>query len=194
MKRLRGTVVSVHAGAVKQLEKVSLAAIKVELDGIVGDRHQSCYREAWSGDKHPAGTRMRNERQWSAVSGEELAAISAEMDLDRPLGAADLGANLCLAGIRQLSRLPKGSVLRFPSGATLIVEEYNPPCRDLGASLAEKYLTRSGRPLAVTAFPVAAKLTRGIVGVVEVAGEIRPGDTVQLEIYKPPAWLQRTSD
>ncbi|MEM8814332.1 MAG: MOSC domain-containing protein [Pseudomonadota bacterium] len=188
------TVVSVHAGAGDGLDKVSLPAICVELDGIVGDRHRSYERQAWSGDKQPAGTRRRNERQWSAVSVEELADISAEMELDGQLTAAELGANLCLSGVAQLSRLPKGTLLEFPSGAALVVEEYNPPCLDMGESLAEKYRTRSGDPLAPTAFSKAAKLRRGVVGSVEVPGDIKAGDTVKIEIYEPPAWLVRCAD
>ena len=192
MKRLSGKVVSVHAGADQQLEKPACSAICAELDGIVGDRHRSFERETWAGDKQPAGTRRRNERQWSAVSTEELASISRDMTLATPLSAADLGANLCLEGIDELSRLPRGSTLTFPSGAVLLVEEYNPPCRDMGESLAGKYRTEAGTAPSPTAFSRAAKLRRGIVGVVEVAGDIRADDPVEVEVYEPPAWLKRS--
>ena len=176
MKSIVAKVVSVHSGSNEDLSKEMRSSIEAELDGIVGDRHRSYSREAWQGDKQPQGTVRRNERQWSAVSVEELAEIAESLDLVEPLEAATLGANLCLDGVRQLSRLPKGSVLRFPSGAELIVEEYNPPCRDMGAQLASKHTTRSGRELSETAFSKAAKLTRGIVGVVEVPGTIVEGD------------------
>jgi len=116
------------------------------------------------------------------------------MDLSEPLTATCLGANLCLSGLKELSRLPKGTLLKFPSGAELIVEEYNPPCHDMGKKVASKYTTRSGEPLSSTAFSKAAKLTRGVVGVVEVAGTVSAGDEVTVEIYETPAWLVRTPD
>lgn len=194
MTKLYATVVSVHAGSNDDLSKEEHETIQVELDGIVGDRHRSISRETWAGDKQPQGTVRRNERQWSAMSVEELTHIQEAMDLNEPLTAARLGANLCLSGVRQLSRLPKGTVLKFPSGAELVVEEYNPPCHDMGKQLADEFTTRSGVALSSTAFSQAAKLTRGVVGVVEVAGSISRGDEVIVELYETPSWLVRHSD
>lgn len=191
MPNITGRVVSVNAGSNADLSKSNCASIEVALDGIVGDNHRSHARKTWAGDKQPEGTERRNERQWSAMSVEELAEISAEMGLSVPLTAATLGANLCFEGIPGLSRLPKGTTLKFPSGAELIVEEYNPPCHDMGKQLARKYTTKDGQPLASTAFSKAAKLKRGIVGVVEVAGVIKDGDEVEVDVYVPPAWLAR---
>jgi len=187
-------VVSVHAGSNEDLSKDEHATIQLELDGVVGDRHRSYERRTWRGDKQPEGTIRRNERQWSAVSIEELAEIQDAMDLTEPPSATDLGANLCLAGLPELSRLPKGTLLKFPSGAELMVEEFNPPCHDMGKKLAAKYTTRSGKVLSTTAFSKAAKLNRGVVGVVEAAGAVSAGDTVTVDIYETPTWLQRSSD
>jgi len=194
VKKIVAQVVSVHVGAQDELGKEEHPGVQVELDGIVGDRHQSYERSCWAGDKQPEGTIRRNERQWSAVSTEELAEIQAAMDLSESLTAASLGANLCITGIAELSRLPKGTVLKFPSGAELIVEEYNPPCHGMGKKLASMYTTKSGEPLSSTAFSKAAKLIRGIVGSVEVAGTISAGDEVTVELYETPAWLARSAD
>ena len=194
MTKLLASVVSVHAGSSDDMSKEEHASIEVELDGIVGDAHRSWSRKAWAGDKQPEGTVRRNERQWSAVSVEELEAIQEFMDLTRAPSPTELGANLCLSGVRDLSRLPKGTVLRFPSGAELIVEEYNPPCHDMGKKIAGTHTTNSGKPLSSTAFSKAAKLSRGLVGVVEVSGVINAGDEVQIEIYATPTWLVRTDD
>lgn len=193
MEKLSGRIVSVHAGSNDDLSKESRAAIRVALDGIEGDRHRSYTRKAWAGDKQPEGTLRRNERQWSAVSDEELADIQAAMDLEAPPSAEMLGANLCISGISQLSRLPKGTLLKFPSGAELIVEEYNPPCHDMGKVLAQKCRATSGKSLPSTAFSKAAKLLRGIVGVVEAPGEIAAGDEVEILVYEHPSWLDRGS-
>jgi MOSC domain-containing protein YiiM len=194
VKRTLARVVSVHAGSNDDLSKEELAQIHVDLDGVQGDRHQSFRRRTWSGDKQSEGTIRRNERQWSAVSSEELAEIQESMDLSEPLTASRLGANLCLSGLKDLSRLPKGTLLKFPSGAELIVEEYNPPCHDMGKKLALVYTTRAGEPPSSTAFSKAAKLKRGVVGVVEVAGTISAGDEVTVELYETPAWLAEPSD
>jgi len=195
MKKIKARVVSVHTGASDQLSKDEQSSIIVELDGVVGDRHRSFKRAAWAGnDKQPEGTVRRNERQWSAVSVEELAQIAEAMDLTEPLTAAALGANLCIEGIPELSRLPRGTTMRFPSGAELQVENFNPPCLDMGTKLAESMQTRSGKPLENTAFSKASKRTRGIVGVVEVAGIINPGDEIDVTVYEHPSWLARSTD
>ena len=193
MEKIVAQVVSVHAGSNDDLSKDEHPTIQIELNGVVGDRHRSYDRPTWQGDKQPEGTTRRNERQWSAVSVEELAEIQDAMDLTKPVTATQLGANLCLAGLQELSRLPKGTLLKFPSGAELMVEEYNPPCHDMGKKLASIHTTRSGKPLSSTAFSKAAKLTRGVVGVVEVAGAISAGDEVTVELYETPAWLLRSS-
>lgn len=191
MKKIAGVVVSVHVGAADEFAKAPRERIQMELDGVVGDRHRSHQRSTWAGDKQPEGTVRRNERQWSAMSVEEIADISDAMDLTEPLSAAQLGANICLSGVPQLSRLPKGTIIRFPSGAELMVEEYNPPCHGMGQEIANAMRARSGKTIESTAFSKAAKLSRGIVGVVEVPGEISVGDEITIEIYETPPWLVR---
>lgn len=194
MKKLHATVTSVYAGDTNQPGAKPPTTITVELDGIVGSRHRTYTRRTWEGDKQPLNTVRRNERQWSAVSVEELHEISEALDLETPVTAEMLKANLCLEGIAELSRLPKGTLLRFPAGTVLMVEEYNPPCRDMGRKIAAHCQTRSGKKLADTDFSKSAKLTRGVVGVVDAAGTINAGDELVVEIYRTPAWLIRSAD
>ena len=191
MEKIIAKIVSVHSGSNDDLSKETHGSIQVELDGIVGDRHRSYVRDTYKVDKQPFGTVRRNERQWSAVSVEELAAISEAMDLKEPITAASVGANLCVEGIPELSRLPKGTLLQFSSGAELIVEEFNPPCSDMSKIQAARHETRLGEPVPDTAFSKAAKLSRGVVGVVEAAGEINAGDEVAVVLYETPSWLAR---
>ncbi len=193
MKKFSASVVSVYADSSDDPGKDEPASIHVELDGILGNRYRSFQRETWTGDKQSRGTVRRNERQWSGVSIEELAAIGQALGMDGPLSAELLGANICFAGIPEFSRLPKGTLLTFPSGAELLVEEYNPPCQYMGKRVA-RLPTRSGRALSAMAFSTAAKLTRGVVGVVEVPGVIRAGDSVIVQPYETPRWLIRTAD
>lgn len=194
MDKINAKVVSVHAGKNADKSKEERASIRVELDGVVGDEHRGHSRVAWAVDKQPQGTVRRNERHWSAVSVEELEQIQEDMDLVDAVTASGLGANLCLQGVREFSRLPKGTILKFPSGAELSVEEYNLPCHDMGIRLAAMHRTKSGKQVSSTAFSKAAKLTRGLVGVVEVAGEIKSGDEVSITVYKTPGWLIRKPD
>ena len=182
MKKLEATLVSVHAGNNEDLSKEEQSSVTAELDGFVGDKHKSFERVAWPGDKDPAGTVRRNERQWSAVSVEELAIIAKKMDLKEPLTAAVLGANLCIEGVPDFSQLPKSTRLHFPSGAVLAVEECNPPCSDMGEQITAKYTTSSGEPAAGHLFPSKAFGIRGVVGVVDVPGVINAGDKVVVQI------------
>jgi hypothetical protein len=107
------------------------------------------------------------------------------MQLKTPLAAEILTANLCLEGIPNFSQLPKGTQLWFPSGAVLVVEDYNAPCRHMAEKVAKTYTTLSGEPLSNLAFAKAAKKLRGLVGVIDVAGEINKGDEVIIKIYNP---------
>lgn len=193
MKSLRGEVVCVYVGAKDVLAKEPRGSIDVEFDGIVGDRHRSYTRECWEGDKQVEGTTRRNERQWSAVSVEELDQISKDMDLTEPLTGAIVGANLCIRGVPEFSKLPKGTVFKFPSGAELMVEEYNPPCSDMSRKISETHEMNSGSDLSFAAFSQASALTRGLVGVVEVPGRISDGDEIEINIFEIPKWMRRDS-
>jgi hypothetical protein len=175
------------------LSKIPCESLQAELDGFVGDRHGSNQRQCWAGDKQPESTIRRNERQWSAMSMEELTRIEQAMDLKEPLSAAHLGVNLCFSGIKDFSLLAKGSLLKFPSGAELLVEEYNPPCIEMGHKIASLYTSNSGIPLVDTDFTKAAAFCRGLVGVVEVAGIINAGDAVTVIPYREPVWITRLS-
>jgi MOSC domain-containing protein YiiM len=189
VKRLVGTLVSVHTGNntsnSEDYSKAARQSVKVELDGFVGDRHRGFERIAASYDRDPTGTVRRNERQWSGVSIEELAIIAERLDLKEPLMAATLGANICVEGIPGFSRLARGSRLVFPSGAVLVIEECNSPCADIAVQVAAAHTTRSGGPVAGKMFPKYALGLRGVVGVVDVAGTLEPGDRVVAEVNEP---------
>jgi hypothetical protein len=152
-----------------------VAALTVTFEGIVGDRHsgitrQTTSREPW----YPRGTIIRNDRQVSIVSEEELALVARAMNLPR-LDAAWIGANLVVTGIADLSALPSGTRLLFASGAVLRVEAENGPCRVAGRSIASHLPGREGLDLL---FPRVAKHRRGIVASVEKPGSIASGDNV----------------
>jgi hypothetical protein len=55
----------------------------------------------------------------------------------------------------------------------------------MAEKVAKTYTTLSGEPLSNLAFAKAAKKLRGLVGVIDVAGEINKGDEVIIKIYNP---------
>ena len=186
-KTLSGKVVSVHSGNNEDLSKDTRGSLTAEIGGFAGDKHHGLTRKAWKVDWQPAGTVRRNERQWSGVSVEELAHISDRLSLTEPLAPDTVGANLCIEGISEFSLLPKGTKLLFPSGAVLLVEEYNPPCAEMGARIVAKHITRSGEPLTTTSWLRPAAGRRGLVGIVDVPGVIKAGDKVEVQVYEEPA-------
>ena len=86
------TLSSLHIGRTVAFAKNSIETAQVELDGFVGDKHRGYMRGAYEGDSYPVGTIRRNDRQWSAVSIEELAQITEGMNLQDSLTAETLGA------------------------------------------------------------------------------------------------------
>lgn len=184
---LAGRIVSVHSGNNEDLSKEARESLTAEIGGFVGDKHQGFSRKAWDGEWEPAGTLRRNERQWSGVSVEELTYISEHLALTKPLSPDTVGANLCVEGISEFSLLPKGSKLVFPSGAVLLVEEYNPPCVEMGAQIVAKHGAPSDKSLTPAAWVSLAAGRRGLVGIVDVPGIIRPSDEVEVRVYEEPA-------
>ena len=192
MKKIIGKIDSLFLGVIEEeLIKRSVKQLEFRLDGVIGDRHAGFERVTWEGDdKQVANTLRRNERQWSAVSSEELDEISEKMNLRVPLNAGDIGANFCVSGANNFSKLPKGTIFKFDSGVELIVEEYNPPCLGMSKNLAKKILDKNGNVLDETLFLQVAKYLRGLVGVVEVPGIIHKNDEFLIIPYTSPRWAK----
>jgi hypothetical protein len=153
-------------------------------DGIAGDRHggltrRSGGREPW----YPRGTEMRNERQLSIVSADELAEAAAEMGISE-ISPEWIGANLLISGIPRLTLLPPRTCLFFAGGATIRIDGLNVPCRFSGRSIARHFPDREGLDLA---FVKAARRRRGLVGWVEKPGAIAPGEAVEARL--PEQWI-----
>ncbi|MFZ5438599.1 MAG: MOSC domain-containing protein [Myxococcota bacterium] len=145
--------------------------------GLEGDRHagltlRAGVRQPWA----PKGVELRNTRQLSLVSEEELAAIATELSLAR-LDYRWLGANLLLRGAPQLTALLPGSRLVSPGGAVVVIDGENEPCRKAGRALAEAL---GGDGALASRFVKAARGRRGLVGWVERPGVLRPGDSLVL--------------
>jgi hypothetical protein len=166
-----------------------VAELELDLEGILlpglaGDRHRGHSRAAdarvpW----YPRGTRIRNARQVSILSPDELAEVARALEVPA-VTAEEIGANLLVEGLPHLSHLPRGTRLHFPSGASLAVEDENAPCRVAGASVARRNPGREGLDLA---FVKAARHRRGLVAWVERPGRIQAGDAIDVRI--PEQWI-----
>jgi hypothetical protein len=179
---LTGHTVRVLLGAEpKRVPTREVPEVRLSLEGVVGDRHAGLTRKAdvrtpW----FPRGALVRNSRQVSLVSTEELALIAAALEVPQ-VQASWLGANLELSGVPRLTRLPPGTRLFFPEDAVLMMEGENTPCRKAGRALEPFY---PERPALASRFVKAAHQRRGLVGWVERPGIIRPGDAVR--VLLPP--------
>lgn len=163
--------------------------LDLTLDGIVGDVHagatrRSGGREPW----YPRGTVIRNERQVSIVSAEELAAIAGALGLPE-LSPTIIGGNLLLEGITAMTLLPPRTRMTFSSGAVLRIDGENTPCRRAGRALAAAHPDRPGLDVA---FVKAARRQRGLMAWVERPGRIVPGDEIDIAI--PEHWLYLVRD
>ncbi len=160
-----------------------LPQAQVTFDGFTGDKHSGLTRPSDSRTPYyPRGTEIRNDRQVSILSDEEMAQVAAALNAPEVLPEW-LGANLQLSGIPRLSLLPARTRLVFSGGVVLRVEEENFPCSGPAKILAEHY----ARPELVGLFKKAAYHLRGVVASVELPGLICPGDSVIVEVP-----LQRT--
>ena len=153
--------------------------------GIAGEVHEGLTRPSCSRvtAQYPKGTVIRNTRQISLVSEEELAGIAAGMGIAR-LSPAELGATMCLRGIPDFTHVPPSSRLQGDGGATLVVDMQNLPCT-IPAKAIERLNPGHG-----ARFKAAAVGRRGVTAWVEREGFFRVGDRVRLHVPDQRAWAQ----
>lgn len=189
---LTGRTVRVLIGTEKKsLVTRDVSEVKVTWEGFEGDRHAGLTRAADVRVKwFPKGTPIRNTRQVSLVSSEELALIAGTLEVPQVL-AAWLGANLELAGIPRLTELPPGTRLFFPEDATLVVEGENAPCTGPGKVIEAHHPERAKL---ASRFVKAAWRRRGLVGWVERPGLICPGDAVKVMLPPPVTYSLPPTD
>ncbi|WP_333714047.1 MOSC domain-containing protein [Yoonia sp.] len=182
---ITGTIVWIGLVADRDAALASSGLDEAQLTfaGIPGEAHGGLTRPSCSRvvSQHPRGTEIRNVRQLSVVSAEELAAIAAACGLDA-LNPALIGASLMISGIPDFTHLPPSSRLQMPDGATLVVDMENRPCH-----LPAKPIN-AAHPGAGDKFKAAAKGKRGVTAWVEREGKMRIGDTVRLHVPDQRAW------
>ncbi|MEW5872952.1 MAG: DinB family protein [Chloroflexota bacterium] len=173
-----GQVVAVLTGAdPDSLVTARQPQVVVNFSGLEGDKHSGFTRPSDGRTPYyPRGTGIRNDRQVSIVSVEELEQVAAALGLPEILPEW-LGANLLLSGIPNLTQLPTRTRLVFSHGVVLSVTGENLPCTGPGKVLQDHY-NQDGL---ATQFPQAAIQRRGLVAVVEKPGILWPGEQVEIE-------------
>lgn len=160
-------------------------ALDLDLGGVVGDHHYGQTRPACVRVKHlyARGTPIRNTRQLSIVSKEELDAIASEIGLSE-LNPCWLGATMVVSGIPDFTHVPPSSRLQAASGLTLVVDMENRPCVWPGREIERDH------PGLGPKFKPAAANRRGVTAWVEHPGTVEIGDRFRLFVPDQPAWQE----
>ena len=166
-----------------ELTSPSRQALDLMFAGIEGAHHAGLTRPACVRVKsqYPRDTPIKNERQLSIVSQEELDLIAAEMGIDA-IDPVRVGATMVVRGIPDFTHVPPSSRLVAESGAGVVVDMENRPCLYPSKSLEVVH------PGKGAGFKPAAKNRRGVCAWVAAEGRVAVGDVLTLHIPDQPAW------
>ncbi len=126
----RTEAILVNSTPGEDLSSQRISSVKASYRGLEGESHSGLVRSSCVRVRHqyPQGTEIRNTRQISIISTEELIAIANTMGIPE-LKPEWLGANLLVSGIPKFSRIPPSTRMIFESGASLVVDLENSPCK-----------------------------------------------------------------
>ncbi|MDE0588691.1 MOSC domain-containing protein [Halocynthiibacter sp. C4] len=131
--------------------------------------------------QYPRGTEIRNVRQLTIVSAEEIKEIAKALELEQ-LDPALLGANMVVKGIPDFTAVPPSSRLQAENGATVTIDMENQPCNLVTREIGLKH-EGEGK-----AFRAKAAGKRGVTAWVEREGTLRRGDKLRLHIPNQRPW------
>jgi MOSC domain-containing protein YiiM len=157
----------------ESLVSVPVRVLELDFGGVVGDRHHGLTQASDSRQQryYPPGTLIRNRRQVTLVSVEELAEVADRLGVPE-VAPEWLGANLLVEGVADLSALPIGTRLLFAGGAGLVCESVNQPCRLPAVVLQSEFPWSRAQ----ARFVKAAYGRRGIAASVEHPAPVLPGE------------------
>jgi hypothetical protein len=150
----------------------------VEGESRAGLTRPSCSRVT---SQYKKGTTIRNVRQFSVVSAEELDEIADAIGV-AAIDPAWISASIVIRGIPDFTHIPPASRLQTQDGTTLTVDIHNRPC-NLPSPIIDEDAPGHGK-----AFKTAARDRRGVLAWVEREGMLRVGDTVTLHVPDQRAW------
>lgn len=172
-----------HVPAGGSIRAKAVDALNLDFSGDKGERHEGLNRASCVRVKnlYPQGTEIRNVRQLSALSAEEMDSTAKEMGLDR-LDPSFLGVSILLRGIPDFTHLPPSSRLQGRDGVTITVDMENRPCVIPGREI------EADQPGYGASFKPAAQGRRGVTAWVERPGQLRLGDQMSLFVPDQRAW------
>lgn len=170
------------------LASAPATTLELGFAGPVGEDHGGETRPSCSRvlGLYPRNTPIRNTRQLSVLSEEEVAAIAADMGLDA-LDPAWLGTTMLLRGLPDFTHIPPGSRLQGPDGCTITVDMENRPCTLPARPIEGRHPGFGAR------FKAAAKGRRGVTAWVEREGTVELGQAIRLHIPDQPVWAHLNS-
>ena len=174
------TFLGINRDRAETLATESLQHVEAGFDGLADDSHGGAVRPACVRVRaqYAKGTPIRNTRQVTVLSEEELAEIAAAMGLPGPIRPEWVGANIVLKGIPALTQMPPASRLIFEDGAAVGVDTENGPCRH-PAQIIDQHHPGLGMT-----FPRHALHKRGVTGWIDRTGTLAVGMRCRLHI--PP--------
>jgi len=172
-----------HVPSGKSLRAGAVDALDLDFSGDKGARHEGVNRASCVRVKnlYPQGTEIRNVRQLSVLSAEEMDTIAAEIGLEQ-LDPAFLGASIVLRGIPDFTHVPPSSRLQIDGGLTITIDMENRPCVLPGREI-EADLPGHG-----AGFKPAAQGRRGVTAWVERPGPSKLGDRMRLFVPDQRGW------
>ena len=181
----RTDVILVNSTPDEDLSSSRIESAEVTYQGFQNESHsglvrKSCVRVR---NMYAEGTEIRNTRQISILSSEDLAQIAGNMGVSH-LEPEWVGANLVLSGIPNFTRLPPSTRLLFEGGAAIVIDVENSPCKYPG-EIIDRHHPGSGKLFANSAVGL-----RGVTGWVEREGRISTGDSIR--VFIPPQQMYDT--
>lgn len=165
------------------LASAPLRRVEAGWGGVETESHAGLTRPSDSRvlAQYERGTEIRNVRQFSIVSAENLAQIAQNMGVAE-LRPEWLGASICIEGIADFSHVPPSARLQNAGGTTLTIDMQNRPCTLPAPVIAQHF------PDQAKLFKSAAVGLRGVTAWVERPGLIALGDVFTLHIPDQRAW------
>ena len=172
-----------HVPSGSNIRARSVEELQLGFAGKQGARHEGINRASCVRVKnlYPQGTEIRNVRQLSILSAEEMDAIAADMGLET-LDPALLGVSIVVRGIPDFTYVPPSSRLQASGGLTVTIDMENRPCVIPGREIENE------APGHGAAFKPAAQGRRGVTAWVECPGNLRVGDTLSLFVPDQRSW------
>ena len=166
------------------IRSVKKANLELGFSGADGEIHSGLTRPSCVRVRHlyEQGTEIRNTRQLSIVSAEELLTVARKLGLDE-IDPVWLGASIVVEGINDFSHVPPSSRLLSENGCGLIVDMENQPCVWPGKEIERDHPGR-GREFSRVAIGM-----RGITASVERPGKLSIGDDLSLYVPSQPPWI-----